>query len=116
VATPPVRSTLIIDQGTTWQRRWRITDADSGLPRDLTGWTARAQVRAQTMAETTLFEWSPEGLTCDDDGYVTMTVTPTESSAWIWRDGMFDVELVDPTGRVTRIAQGRVRISPEITR
>lgn len=109
-----MNATLVIEQGTTWEKRWRITDPDSGLPRDLTEWSARGQIRADHSAADVLYEWTD--ITCDVDGYVTISVTPTESSAWAWRDGVYDVELVDPTGRVTRIAQGAVRVSAEVTR
>jgi hypothetical protein len=108
-----INATLVIPQGTTWQRRWRITDPETGTPRDLSEWTARGQIRAYTAAPNVLFEWSIE---CDADGYVTVTVNPTDSTAWGWQDGAYDIELVDPTGRVARIAQGAVRVSPEVTR
>lgn len=116
MATPPVHTTLIVQQGTTWVRRWLITDPATGVPRDLTEWTARAQIRAYIADTTTLFEFTGSGITCDSNGYVTLTVTPGQSSAWAWRDGVYDLELVDPTGRVARIAQGAVRVSPEVTR
>jgi hypothetical protein len=117
MATPPINATLLIHQGTTWRKRWRITDPDTGTPRDLTEWSARAQVRADHSADSVvLAEWLDDTVTCDADGYVTITVSPAVSSAWTWRDGMYDVELVDPAGQVARIAQGAVRVSPEVTR
>lgn len=114
--SPPINATLTIPQGTTWEKRWRITDPDSGEPRDLSEWLARGQIRANHSETVILHEWADESVTCDADGYVTITVTPTESSAWAWRDGVYDVELVDPTGRVARISQGAVRVSAEVTR
>lgn len=114
MATPPINATLVIQQGTTWERRWRITDPESGEPRDLSEWTARGQIRISHAEDTVLYEWTD--IDCDADGYVTIAVTPTESSAWTWRDAVYDLELVDPTGRVARIAQGAVRVSAEVTR
>lgn len=116
MATPPVHATLIIQQGTTWNRRWRITDPASGLPRDLTEWSARGHIRIHQSDVEPEFEWIGSGIECDADGYVTISVTPEQSSAWNWRDAYYDVELVDPAGQVVRIAQGFVRVSPEITR
>lgn len=116
MATPPIRATLVIHQGTTWERRWRITDPDTGTPRDLTEWSARGQIRADHSTAAVLFEWAGDAITCDADGYVTVTVTPTESSAWGWNFGVYDIELLDPIGRVVRIAQGAVRVSREVTR
>ncbi len=114
MATPPLNATLAIPQGTTWERRWLISDPDSGTPRDLSEWTARGQVRAAHSDDEVLHEW--DDIDCGADGYVTVAVAPAESSAWTWRDAVYDIELVDPTGRVVRIAQGAVRVSPEVTR
>lgn len=116
MASPPINATLVIPQGTTWERRWRISDPDSGVARDLSEWTARGQVRAYVTDVEPLFEWIGSGIACDADGYVTISVTPAQSSLWDWRDAVYDVELVDPTGRVARIAQGAVRVSAEVTR
>ena len=116
MAVPPIFSTLIIQQGTTWQRRWLITDPDSDAPRDLSGWTARGQIRIHQADVGPVFEWQGSGITCDEDGYVTVSVTPDQSSTWNWRDGYYDIELVDPSDQVVRIAQGYVRVSPEVTR
>jgi hypothetical protein len=116
VATPPINATLVIHQGTTWERRWRITDPDTGEPRDLTEWSARGHIRLFQSDVDPTYEWMGSGISCDADGYVTVRVTPAESTAWTWRDGVYDLELVDPTGRVARIAQGAVRVSPEVTR
>jgi len=114
VATPPINATLVIYQGTTWEKRWRVTDPGTGVPRDLSEWSARGQMRANHSDDTVLHEWTD--IDCDEDGYVTIAVTPAESSAWTWRDAVYDIELIDPTGRVARIAQGAVRVSAEVTR
>ena len=116
MATPPINATLVIHQGTTWEKRWRITDPTTGTPRDISEWAARGQIRADHSVATTLHEWTEDDVTCDEDGYVTIALTPAESSLWDWRDAVYDVELIDPTGKVARIAQGAVRVSAEVTR
>ena len=113
---PFVRETLIIRQGTTFERRWRITDPVTGMAKDLSEWSARAQVRATVSDSLTLHVWTGDAITCDAEGYVTLAVAPETSTDWSWRDGVYDVELVDPLGRVARIAEGSVRVSPEVTR
>lgn len=115
MATPPINATLVIHQGTTWEKRWRITDPTTGTPRDLTAWTARGQIRASHSDADTLHEWADD-ITCDEDGYVTIAVDPVTSSGWAWRDAVYDIELIDPIGKVARIAQGAVRVSAEVTR
>lgn len=113
VAAPPVNATLVIPQGTTWSTRWRITDPDSGEPRDLTNWLARGSVRS-LVDDVVLYDFTHIG--ADQSGYVTVSVPPVESSEWEWRSGVYDIELEDPLGRVARISQGAVRVSPEVTR
>jgi hypothetical protein len=114
MASPPVNATLVIPQGTTWIRRWRISDPDTGEPRDLTNWTARGSIRATVDAATVLYAFP--NIAPDPSGYITITVLPAESSTWVWRYGVYDIELVDPLGRVARVSQGAVRVSPEVTR
>jgi hypothetical protein len=101
--------------GVTWQD-------DSETPIDLTGYTARCQVRASMEAETTLLsiteEESDDGqVAIGDDGEFTIwfknaateLLDPTTSAVW-------DVELVSPGNIVTRLLEGTAVITPEVTR
>lgn len=107
---------LIVLQGTTWGIAWPITDT-AGQPVDVTGWAVLAQVRHRPDSDTVLHEWSTElGTAVADEGGVTLTVAAAESSGWQWQFGVYDVELTDPGGRVARIAQGVIRVDPEVTR
>ncbi len=111
-----VRTRLLIEQGTTWAISWPILDA-AGEPMDLTGWTVRAQIRESVTAAEVLHEFTTaKGNATVEQSYVTLSVAPSESSAWPWRNAVYDVELTDPTGRVARIAEGAVTVSPEVTR
>lgn len=109
------RDDLRIEQGATWSYSWPI-DVE-GSPVDLSGWTARGQIRSTVESPDVLHEW-----TSDDDtalltgSAVTLQLTPADTSAWTWSDGVYDVELTDPAGRVARVAQGAVLISREVTR
>lgn len=110
------RSNLTIIQGATWQIAWPITDL-SGAPIDLTGWTVRSQVRPSPDSSTVYYEWSTAvGNASVLNSRVTLSVRPVESSAWTWTDGAFDIELTDLLGRVARIVEGTVSVSPEVTR
>lgn len=118
MAVPPVYAPLVIEQGTTWSRAWMVTNPDTGEPLDISGWSARGQVRKWAGSPEVLHEWSATAIniTCGADGFVTVTVSPAESAVWDWCDGLYDIELTDPSDRVVRIAQGPVTVSPEITR
>lgn len=36
------------------------------------------------------------------------------TSGWAWRRGYHQIELVHPSGRTVRVAQGQVRVNPEL--
>jgi hypothetical protein len=118
VAVPPIVADLVIEQGTTWSVRWVVSDPDTGVPLNVSGWTVRSQVRDPIESDVVLHEWSTAGgtITADASGNVTLLVAPATSSAWAWVRGRYDVELISPQSEVTRLAQGRVRVSHEVTR
>lgn len=109
------RYDLLVNQGATWAWAWPITV--QGDPVDLTGWSARAQVRPSKSDNTVLHEWSTEdGTASIANSRVTLYLTPAESSAWTWYTGVYDIELQDPDGHVYRISEGSIVVSREVTR
>lgn len=107
---------LTIPQGTTWGVSWPVVD-QSGNPVDLTGWSARSQVRPYVESEQVLHEFSSAAGDIElSAAHVTLRVSPTESSSWAWRNGVYDVELTSPDQTVYRVAEGRVTVSSEVTR
>lgn len=106
---------LTIPQGTTWGIAWPITE--SGSPKDITGWTVRAQIRAPGFGHAVLHEWSTTlGNATVAGSAVTLLLTPGVSAGWAWDFGVYDVALTSPAGEVFRIAEGTVYVSPEVTR
>lgn len=109
---------LAVEQGTTWAHGF--LPQINGTNVLGAGWTGRAQARAEKAATEVLHEWSSEigNLAIDPDvGSVTLAIDPAESSAWDWPRAYYDVEVTSPDGEVTyRVAQGRIRLSPEVTR
>lgn len=104
---------LTIEQGVTWQAAWQI--ALDGAPLDPdAGWSARSQVRKKNSDPTVLHEFTANVV----GSVVQLSVLPDESSAWVWRRGVYDVELFDDASppRVVRIVQGSITVSPEVTR
>ena len=114
---PALKVDLTVEQGSTWAHGFRPTINNQSL---LTaGWTAKAQIRA-TPAGDVLHEWSTANGTIAIDsvnGTLTLVLTPGDSTPWEWRKAVYDIEVTSPDGATTRrIAQGRVRVSPEVTR
>jgi len=109
-----LRYDLAINQGETWAITFPVIDGNN-QPLTVTGWTARAQVRRAT-DEPVLYEWSATfGNIIVSGTTVILQVAAAVSSAWTWTNGHYDLELVDPSLHVYRIAQGAVRVSQETT-
>jgi hypothetical protein len=109
---------LSVEQGSTWSHGF--LPEINGEPVLVAGWTARAQARAFVPSPEILHEWSTTdgSIGIDvDAGTVTMTLTPDDSSAWPWRLAYYDLEITSPDGEITyRVAQGKIRVSTEVTR
>ena len=110
---------IIIEQGATFNFAliWRDP---SGMPINLTGYTARMQVR-QTVTQP---DPAPLSLTTENGGItlggpagpINVLATPVQTAGLSFRAGVYDLELVSPGGEVTRLVQGSVVVSPEVTR
>ena len=87
---------------------------DAGNPFTVTGWSARGQIRRLLDDEEPLYELD-DHLTVDDTT-VELDIPAEVSSEWTWRQARYDIELVDPDGRPTRLLEGHVFVSPEVTR
>ena len=111
-----LRYHLRINQGETFQVAIPVLD-ENGTQVDLSGMTARGQIRARTADATVLHEWTlvNSGLAFDTNNVV-LKVPAATSSAWAWRVAEYDLELTDGDGNVTRLVEGHVIISPEVTR
>jgi len=110
---------FIIEQGVTLTKTFTYTDAN-GDPIDLTGYDARMQGRATMQSSATVFERTTtpaNGLTIPigTDGSIAMTMTATET-AELPCGGIYDLEIVSPSGTVTRLLQGSFSLSYEVTR
>lgn len=111
------RDRLVIPQGSYWETSWRVRDSDGVPLADLSGWSARAQIRATLDSASVLHEWSvAAGNVTLSAPWVTLIVFDTDSDAWTWTDGVYDIEVTDPGARVYRIAEGTVFVSREVTR
>lgn len=88
-------------------------------PIDLTGCTARMQVRPEVESSTVLLELTTAngGITLGGvAGTIELFVSDDDSAAFTWQSGSWDLEIEFPGGDVRRLAQGTVNVSPEVTR
>lgn len=114
---------LVIPQGSQWNRSWPVTD-NTGSPVVLTGWTLRSQIRPYAGSTLVLFEWNTSIVTPSSVLGVAVVTGSTaqvnlsgtgDSAAWTFVGGVFDVYLTDPAGHPTRIVEGSVTVTPQIT-
>lgn len=91
----------------------------SGLPINLTGYTARMMVREDHTSITPVLDLSTVNGKISlggTSGTVEVNVPASETVAIPIEYGVWDLELIDTLGGVIRVLQGKVKISPEVTR
>ena len=108
---PALEYDLAVEQGSTFRRSVPVLD-DTGNPLDVTGWSARGQIRLTFRDSAPVYELD---ITVAGTN-VELVIPAADSSEWMWRHGVYDVELVDLIGHPTRLIQGSVTVSPEVTR
>ena len=103
-----------IPQGSDTGLVWPVTLGSAG---DLTDGLVRAQARKSVKSEEVLYEWSStDGTASIDADSIYLWIPGDVSSLWDWRAAVYDVEYVDPDGGPHRVDQGKLKISPEVTR
>ena len=107
------KANLVIDQGTDYSTVVNVTD-DDGTPIDLTGYTGRGQIRKHyTSSNSVSFAVS---ISSPANGQVTIALTATQTSAIASGRYVYDVEVKSSANVVSRIVEGIVTITPEVTR
>jgi hypothetical protein len=124
--TAPVTDQVVeFIQGSAEDIIIELTDAEGAPIADLSGWTAKVQVRhAPTASSPVLVEWSTggaNGITLDDSAVrlVVDADLADASLAWTWRLGVWDLAMVAPAGlgsRPNRPQRGIMRVVPATTR
>jgi PIN domain nuclease of toxin-antitoxin system len=114
--TPKVN--LVINQGATFRHRFAWRDKN-GRPIDVTGFTARMQIRADAAASAALVTLTTEngGIALGGKaGTVALYLNDTNTSAITWNKGVYDIQLVSPSGDVFRMVGGIVTVSAATTK
>jgi hypothetical protein len=108
---------ILIEQGATYSQV--ITYKDNGVAVNLTGYTARMQVRATLESASTLVELTTANgriALGGTAGTISLTISATDTAALTSGRGVYDLELVSGSGIVTRLLQGVCTISRNVTR
>jgi len=107
---------ITIDQGATFSLT--ITWEISSSPVDLTGYSARMQARHSVNASATFIDIDSgsEIVLGGVLGTLAITLSDTVTAAITEQCGVYDLELVSGAGVVTRLLQGSITVSREVTR
>lgn len=121
-----VKRKWIVPQGadTVNALRYGTRTGDVTTYPDLTdGWSARAQMRdapgSDVWVTFSSADVSGPRIALEASGYVTVILPAATTEATIWNSregGVYDVELISPTGEVIRLATGAVAVNADVTR
>lgn len=113
----PAIHNLTIYQGSTFNPVFVWKSAGAAV--NLAGYTARMQVRETVGSAVKLLDLTTEnsGITITAaEGKIALLCTATATAALNFVSGVWDLELIAPAGTVTRLLQGEVSLSREVTR
>jgi hypothetical protein len=102
---------LLIDQGATFSTVINLEDT-TGAPIDLTTYTGASQLRRHyTSSNSVSFNVS-----LSNTGVVTLALTANQTAALTAGRYVYDVEVTDNSGTISRIVEGIVTVTPNVTR
>lgn len=107
-----------IEQGATFHlaMTWKIDD----VPVNLTNWTARLQARVDVEDTETILSLTTDaggGITLGGAlGTITLDRNATQTALLQAGQFVYDLELISSVSSVTRLLQGQLTISAEVTR
>ena len=106
------KANLVIDQGTTYTTTLTLTD-ENGVPLNLAQATASSQIRktySSSMAVTFATAINVQM------GEITLSLTANQTSSMTPGRYVYDVELTEYGNTITRVVEGVVTVTPQVTR
>ena len=110
---------IVVEQGAKYERIFSWDDLNS-TPIDMTGWTARMQIRSVITSDVVLADLSTEngGITLNYGGIglVRLLIRTKETSKFDWSAGVYDLEVYDLDFECYRLLKGKIKVDPQVTR
>lgn len=112
---------LEINQGSEWERTLILKDS-TGAVINLTGYTAKMQIRALKDKNSQLYDTLSTAVgnlrivITALEGKLVLKIPSTVSDNYTFIKGYYDLEIVTSTGLVTRILEGNVSINKNVTK
>lgn len=108
-----------IIQGETFFLNLRVKN-EEGLLLDLTSYTGAFQARKTYASEDAFIDSATDGTLGFDNGSastnLTYTLSATETAALPVTKGVYELEIVNNIGTVTKVLRGTITVLPEVTR
>lgn len=105
---------LFLEQGTTFTTNITLDDVD-GVPFDLTGVTAKSQIRKSYYSSNTTAEFAVN-INSPQTGVILLSLdAPTTANIAAGRY-VYDVAIRDTANTVTRVLEGIVNVIPQVTK
>jgi hypothetical protein len=112
---------LLIEQGATFKHQLQVKQGSgaSAPAVNLTSYSARMQIRPEVESTTIYISLT------NQNGRITITpltgtldllISATDTAALSFDVAYYDIEIVSAGGEVTRLLQGKVKLSKEVTR
>lgn len=107
---------LLIEQGATFAEEFLLVD-ENGDAIDLTDYTARATIKSAIGGnELVTLTTENSGITITPaTGSIVLRISSDDTTALTFNTGVYDLEIVDIGGDVTRVSSGAVTVSAEVT-
>lgn len=106
---------LIMDQGASFNNVINLTDDLSNASLNILGYTVRSQMRRSYYSVN-----ATANITCtitnSSNGEITMSMTAANTTLIKAGRYLFDLETVDLNGIVSRVLEGIITVTPQITR
>lgn len=108
-----IKANLIIDQGADFLTTFDVTD-DDGNPINLSDYTGAAQIRKHY---TSITAYSFDVSANNANGTVVLSLSSNTSNSMSPGRYVYDCELTDTTnGKTSRLVEGIVTLTPQVTR
>jgi tRNA threonylcarbamoyladenosine modification (KEOPS) complex Pcc1 subunit len=112
---PAAKLNLLVEQGATFSKRLVWRDKNK-RPVNLSSYTAKMQVRATVASSDVIYELSTANgrITLSSAGVIQLDISAADTSTL--KAGVYDLELTASGGQVYRLVEGKLTVSPEVTR
>ena len=105
------KANIVMDQGSTFSTTIFIAD-DAGLAIDLTGYTGASKMKKHyTSSNSHTFTVSVTGSV----GVLSLSMTSNQTSNIVPGRYVYDVELTSPANVISRVLEGIVTVTPQVT-